>query len=170
MATRWRFQLNPTCFREKLRLKKSNGACRLFNKWFNDNQLMDLHFKEHCFTWLKGSLFKRLDRAICNDQWNVSFIKASVLHLPKIHFDHCPILFRFGLNSKKMNVVRSFHFLPAWLTDQTFQSLVAKKWRNSEGYIQGAHDFVDKVFVWNKENFRNNFKRKRRLLARLNGI
>ena len=131
---------------------------------------MDLHFKGPCFTWSRGSLFKRLDRAICNDQWNVSFMEASVLHLPKLHSDHRPILVRFGRSLKKMNVVRPFRFLAAWLTDQSFQSLVAKEWCNSKGYTRAAHDFVDKVSVWNKENFGNIFKRKRNLLARLNGI
>ena len=152
-------------FQRKKEAKKSTGVgvCTLFNKWFHDNQLIDLHFKGPCFSWSRRSLFKRLDRAICNNQWNASFTEASVLHLLKFHSDHCPILVT-------INAVNPFRFLAAWLTDQSFQSLVAKEWYSSKGYIQATRDFVDKVSEWNKENFGNFLKRKRRLLVKLNGI
>lgn len=149
---------------------KSSGICRSFNNWFHDNRLIDLHFKGPCFTWSRGTLFKRLDRAICNDHWNSLFTEASVLHLPKIHSDHHPILVSFESNLNRRNSVKPFHFLTAWLMDHSFISLVAKEWRDSEGYFQAAHVFVDKVSKWNRDNFGNIFKRKRRILARLNGI
>ncbi|KAH9648695.1 reverse transcriptase domain-containing protein [Citrus sinensis] len=75
---------------------RSNGVCQLFNGWFHRNKFCDLEFKGPSFTWARGSLHKRLDRAICNDNWIERFSDASVLHLPKVCSDHRPILVRFG--------------------------------------------------------------------------
>lgn len=44
-------------------------AYGLFHHWFHSNKLHDLQFKGSRFTWARGFLFKRLDRAICNDVW-----------------------------------------------------------------------------------------------------
>ena len=96
---------------------RSNGVCQLFNGWFHHNKFCDLEFKGPSFTWARGSLHKRLDRAICNDNWIERFSDTSVLHLPKVCSDHRPILVQFGKLQTARNSPKPFRFLFFLLTD-----------------------------------------------------
>lgn len=57
--------------------------------------MFDLKFKGPRFTWARGLLFKRLDRALCNNEWLLKFTDNSVLHLPKVASDYRPVIVRF---------------------------------------------------------------------------
>lgn len=55
--------------------------------------LMDLGCHGRLFTYVSKvhgaiSTLVRLDRAMCNPQWRICFLEASVHHLPGTHFDH----------------------------------------------------------------------------------
>lgn len=69
--------------------------------------MVNIEFKGHKFTWSRGMLAKRLDRAICNDEWIVTFKEASVIHLLKIQSDHRPILARFGRPKRRSQTFSS---------------------------------------------------------------
>ena len=77
----------------------ASGVCKNFSNWFHKNELHDLQFKGPRYTWSRGSLSKRLDRFVCNKAWFLQNPNASVLHLPKVAFDHRPILIRFDQSS-----------------------------------------------------------------------
>ena len=96
------------------------GACNFFQSWFQLNYMHDLQFHRPRFTWSRGSLFKRLDRVICNSEWASIFSDSIVLHLPKLSYDHRPILVRSnGLSSRNLNS-RPFRFQAARLTNESF--------------------------------------------------
>ena len=63
---------------------RSSGVCNLFRQWFNGHQIFYLKFKGPMFTWSHGLLLKRLDRALCNNEWLLKFADNYVLHLPKV--------------------------------------------------------------------------------------
>ncbi|KAF7833065.1 Non-LTR retroelement reverse transcriptase [Senna tora] len=58
------------------------------------NSLVDLGFAGPSFTWKRGGVMARLDRALANMGWRNEFPEASVLHLPPLKSDHSPILIR----------------------------------------------------------------------------
>ncbi|KAJ9183977.1 hypothetical protein P3X46_007769 [Hevea brasiliensis] len=72
------------------------GVCKLFSNWFKANDMHDLGFKGPTFTWSRGSLWERLDRAICNTTWRLNFPEASIFYLAKIKYDLRPILIRIA--------------------------------------------------------------------------
>lgn len=47
---------------------RRTGVSNRFSNWFHAARMIDLGFKGPRFTWSKGRLAKRLDRAICNDE------------------------------------------------------------------------------------------------------
>ncbi|KAF7826983.1 uncharacterized protein G2W53_018147 [Senna tora] len=64
----------------------SSGGSRpdsLFHNWINSSSLIDLGFLGPEFTWHRGGVAARLDRALANSEWRVKFPEASVTHLPK---------------------------------------------------------------------------------------
>ncbi|XP_024041891.1 uncharacterized protein LOC127901822 [Citrus sinensis] len=147
-----------------------SGVCGLFRQWFDGNQLFNLKFKGPRFTWSRGFLFKRLDRALCNNEWLLKFADNSVLHLPKVASDHRPVLVRFERAECRQQGNRPFRFLASWLTHDHFNNFVKQTWDPKSYYSDAASLFVKKVQVWNREVFGNIFQRKRRLMARVIGI
>ncbi|XP_024041873.1 uncharacterized protein LOC127898857 [Citrus sinensis] len=107
---------------------RNSGVCNLFRKWFDGHQLFDLKFKGPRFTWSRGLLFKRLDRALCNSEWLLKYMNNSVIHLPKIASDHRPVLVRFERDMAGHQRTRPFRFLAAWLTHEHFNNFVKRMW------------------------------------------
>ena len=147
--------------------EKQGGAagqskvCGLFRQWFDGNQLFDLKFKGPQCTWSRGFLFKRLDRALCNNEWLLKFVDNLVLHLPKVASDHRPVLVRFERADRRQNGNRPFRFLASWLTHDHFINFVKQMWDPKAYYSDAASLFVKKVQVWNRKVFGNIFQWKR---------
>jgi hypothetical protein len=57
-----------------------------------------------------------------------------------------------------------------WLSDATFERVVQDSWRNASEWNQIVKDFHVKASEWNRNHFGNIFHKKRRILARLDGI
>lgn len=63
-----------------------------------------------------------------------------------------------------------FKFQAAWITHPGFKKLIEDNWNHHETAIENTRKIVPILDKWNKEGFGNIFKRKNRLLARLNGV
>ena len=146
------------------------GVCNIFSNWFHNNGIHELQFKGPKYTWSRGSLSKRLDRAMCNKAWFLQNYNASVLHLPKVASDHRPILIRFDQNSQNNNFPKLFHFMATWLTDSRFTDFTKTHWQNGVPYDRAVSEFIQQVQHWNKNIFGNIFQRKKILLARIGGV
>lgn len=90
------------------------------------------------FTWMKGlseNTFSRaqLDRALVNIEWRELFPDATVTHLPKLQFDHVPLLLTLSYVDDRPRIA-SFKFQAAWTKHQSFKGLIQKT---------SVNDFVD---------------------------
>ncbi|XP_057444746.1 uncharacterized protein LOC130736989 [Lotus japonicus] len=85
--------------------------------------LSDLEFKGPPFTWEGRGVKERIDWALSNDNWLLSFPEATILHLPRLKSDHKPILIKLGGGQRDASQ-RPFRFLAAWLTHADFPRLV----------------------------------------------
>ncbi|XP_024042019.1 uncharacterized protein LOC112099143 [Citrus clementina] len=132
----------------------------------SDLWMLDLNFSGPHFTWSRGNLSKRLDKAVCNDGWLIKHANSSVMHLPKIDSDHRPILVKLQNMDSRHGGPRPFQFLAAWLTDERFGSFVNGSWN----FLEAVADFTQQTRRWNKDIFENIIYRKRKLLARIGGI
>ena len=66
--------------------------------------------------------------------------------------------------------LKPFRFLASWLTDKRFSSFVSQMWKKDVDYNVSVKEFIGKIDHWNKNEFGNIFKWKKKILARLNGI
>ncbi|TYH83644.1 hypothetical protein ES332_D02G145300v1 [Gossypium tomentosum] len=73
--------------------------CSFFGDFVELTELKDLDFKDPSFTWQRGGMFERLDRALANDAWVTAFSNCLVSHLSRIKFDHRLLFLSMGLNS-----------------------------------------------------------------------
>lgn len=60
-------------------------GCHLFQRFVFDQGLRDLGCVGSKFTWSRGGLSQRLDRAICNGDWDVRFLNCRVRNLHRLN-------------------------------------------------------------------------------------
>lgn len=132
-----------------------------------DCNLLDLGFSGPPFTWKSGQLLERLDRVLCNPAWQNLFPETSITHLPLPTSDHCGLWLRPIRSDRRQGY---FKFLGPWLDHPTFKTEVANSWHSTDSWCTNLIRTTYNLSLWNKEVFGNIFRRKHRILKRLEGI
>ena len=163
-------------------VKKGEGSSRSFINFVDKVGAIDLGFCGSQFIWSNkraglANIRERLDRGICNADWQCLFPKASVRHLVAPTLDHNPILF-------DTYIERSFgrwpfRFEAIWTKDKSSTEVVERAWQTN---VEGSHAFqlakkfqiVKREFLkWNKEHFgqiRTHIKELERKIEVLQGM
>ncbi|CAN1141833.1 hypothetical protein LINPERHAP2_LOCUS12709, partial [Linum perenne] len=115
------------------------------------------------FTWFRGRLKERIDRALCNDHWLRAFQNAQTYHVERIKSDHRPLLVRLSSSSISARPPRPFRFNAAWLGHDLFPSFLDQSWTRGRDFVSSLQGFQDCCLSWNKDVFGHIFKRKRTL-------
>lgn len=144
--------------------------------WVQRNSLVDLEYNGADYTWRKTSdnntvLWERLDRALSNVEWRLLYPDALVRHLPNLHSDHNPILISLQTTMIPRNEFKPFRYHAMWTTDTTFAPMLKEFWVTNQDCLD--HKLVAcqrQIQHWNNEQFGNIFKKKRRIISRLEGI
>lgn len=89
------------------------------------------------------------------------FPNAKVFHLPRIRFDHCPLL----LSSQPRVKLgpRPFRLELFWFKHPMFLSSIKKWWNsNTTGLDNKIASFLKNIVSWNKQNFDTIFYKKKK--------
>ncbi|XP_058082442.1 uncharacterized protein LOC131230554 [Magnolia sinica] len=105
-----------------------------FNEGINRAGLKDAGFTGNIYTWCNNQqglsrAWARLDRACSNDDWMRSFPSFQVSLLPRIHFDHGPLLISFPHQPR--NSPKQFRFQRMWCLHDSFQEVVKQTWASN---------------------------------------
>lgn len=162
------------CGNDKLKGRQINLNRALEFKTCLDNyNFLDLRFSRPKYTWsnlkqVTDLILERIDRCFANPSWRALFPEASVTHLPRVFFDHYPVLLELSrlppTSSKK-----SFSFHTIWIHHPEFLDVVRRAWESESNLHSTIKNFVDRAKVWNRTAFGNIFAQKKMALARLNG-
>lgn len=127
------------------------------------------------FTWRgpkwngRDWVFNRLDRFLCNVEWRLRFQEGFGRVLPRVQSDHHPIMI-LTEGEPNISMNRPFRFEAIWTTHPDFHRFLKDKWGRDNNLVLQLHNLTPLLKEWNNDTFGNIFKRKRELLARLNGI
>ncbi|KAI9103644.1 hypothetical protein K1719_023267 [Acacia pycnantha] len=150
------------------------ARCRKFRDWIEDCNLIDLNAQGPFFTW-KGPnwegldrVYRRLDRCLCNIQWQENFANADIKVVPRINSDHYPLLMNLIGRNKEFRS-RPFRFEGAWQLHETFEDMLMQKWNREEEAHVSLTYLKKKLIEWNREVFGRIEYQKRRILNRLGG-
>ncbi|XP_019432511.1 PREDICTED: uncharacterized protein LOC109339510 [Lupinus angustifolius] len=106
-------------------------SCNEFKSFFDENLLINIPTIGAIYTWTNRRLGaanteRRLDRAICNDDWINNWSQVSCCSLPRLASDHHPLL----LNLANDTSIRpsSFRFHKIWLQNEDCKRLVSHSW------------------------------------------
>lgn len=114
---------------QKIGGNNSIKGSKTFLDWKEDCKLMDIPFHGVPFTWTNNrqgneTIFKRLDRAYCNDSWRNDFPDAITLNFPIFISDHGPIIVDCHPTSTNKN--RSYK-IEAWCLEFEYKDEHVKK-------------------------------------------
>ncbi|XVE95435.1 hypothetical protein REPUB_Repub02eG0096900 [Reevesia pubescens] len=152
------------------------NQCRLMLECLNYCELFDLQASGPQLTWCNkrdGLNYTRvkLDRALANSKWCDLFNSISVMNLPRTYSDHHPVCVKVNCQTDLRNRSLSFRFERAWMLHDKFMEEINNSWGDN---FSGMHDqltaLVVRLKLWSKKEFGDIYRRKKRLLARLNGI
>ncbi|XP_072074464.1 uncharacterized protein [Arachis hypogaea] len=160
--------------------KKGGGendayACRRFRGWIDKCNLIDVGYSGSRFTWKGGiregqeRVYKRLDRALCNSEWRTNFSNAFVEVLPRIQSDHHPLLLHTRPETS-IHGERPFKYEAMWNTHEDLPNVIKSAWNNEYDFPVALNNLTESLKKWNNETFGNIFRKKRRLLNRIQGI
>ncbi|KAH0665370.1 hypothetical protein KY285_026576 [Solanum tuberosum] len=99
--------------------------------------LMDLGYTGQTYTWCnhrneEARVWKRLDRAMVNDNWLQGIPQTTITHLHSVGSDHCPLLME--IVDKVKQPIKYFKFLHCWTKHEEFNNVVKACWdREVEG-------------------------------------
>ncbi|XP_073051702.1 uncharacterized protein [Primulina eburnea] len=167
---------NSVCYEHET--STTNGATHHrsagFNDWLFNQGLIYIGFSGSRFTWVRGlssATFKgaRLDRGVCTIEWSELFPEAKVTNLPIIQSDHAPLLIRLAGNPN-YKYKSPFRFQAAWLTNEDFYKVVRNEWHDHHTLSDNVSNMANSLSSWNFSTFGNIHHRKRRLVARIEGV
>lgn len=139
--------------------------------------LMDLPYTGPRFTWSNGQegrfrIEQRLDQAWANSDWIIHFSTASLIHLPRTHSDHSPLLLKVNdTDHFRSDQKPPFKFQACWMEHKAFETFMQTAWQEYQGeFSRTVSEFTEKMKKWSVEVFGNLQQRRKRCLARLYGI
>lgn len=90
-------------------------------------------------------------------------------HLTHCLSDHCMVLLESNPSSG-VHLPKPFMFHSFWLSDLSFPCIVSEAWGQALPLQTAIDRFAKKATDWNRYHFGNIFGKKKRIMARLNGI
>ncbi|KAL7248515.1 hypothetical protein ACSBR2_003281 [Camellia fascicularis] len=124
---------------ERIGVSRRDRGIREFNAFIDSCELTDIPMIGRKFTWCnsqEGAIWSRIDRSLLDPEWIESF-NIKLWGLPKIVFDHCPILL---MEDERDWGPKPFRFLNTWIIHPAFSKVVREAWEESQ--ITGWGGFV----------------------------
>jgi hypothetical protein len=135
-----------------------------FQLWTDTNHLLHLPTSGAFYTWTNGRrglrhTERRLDRAICNQNWLDACTSLDCSTLVRNRSDHYPLLLDFSCQN--LSFRSSFKFMRMWSLHETCKDIISDSWNE---VVVGCPMYIlntklkrlkDKLRTWNKEVFGN---------------
>lgn len=120
-----------------------------FRDAVQDCNLTDFGYVGDRYTWQRGNIRERLDRALTNEMWNDKFNNAVLENLEYSRSDHRPLLMHCDTTSEERfgpSVLRWFD--ARWLKERNFHDVVQAAWGADTQLSDGS--LADKLALVHK--------------------
>ncbi|XP_060195078.1 uncharacterized protein LOC132624291 [Lycium barbarum] len=112
-----------------------------FRQMVDTLNLTDMKATGRVLTWTNGHVWSRIDRALCNPAWNLTYGRITADFKENNFSDHSPIHLAFSLDEARKR--RPFRFLNVLTADERFLGIIDEVWKQP---TQGSFMFQ----VWQK--------------------
>lgn len=109
--------------------QEHNGSSKLFNDALSDCELADMEYIGDLFTWHRGKIRERLDRAVANALWSSHYPQAALINSEMTRSDHRPILMDMSyLADRHEGGGQKKRFEARWLQEDTVEEKIKAAW------------------------------------------
>jgi hypothetical protein len=149
-----------------------------FRNALNSCNLEDLGYEGDIFTWRRGKIRERLDRAVCDPRWAAMFPMAAVVNEDFGKSDHRPVLVDtervLGLNVPRGQP--TLRFEARWLCESSVETIIQTAWDRAKllhaetslcDHTKAVHEELHR---WDRNILKGPRKRLRELQSELNQI
>jgi hypothetical protein len=122
-------------------------------------------FTGDIFTWQRGQIRERLDRAVANMQWSNLFPQATLINSEMIRSDHRPILMDTNYLAPIQRGGSKKRFEARWLQEDTVEEMIKAAWARAKARGEGPtfsekiSDVHEDLHKWDKEVLKKPKKR-----------
>ena len=146
----------------------------MFKEFLDKCNMVDMGFSGPRYTWMNrreiNSLIQEInDRFFMNPSWCLLYPNTKVSYLTRCYLDHCPMLMETNPR-RQLHLTRPFNFQSFWLSNPSFPNVVNQAWKQPRKLMEAIKVFSRQASLWNKNQFGNIFQKRKRVLARLNGV
>jgi hypothetical protein len=128
-----------------------------FRDALEDCQLQDMAYIGDRFTWRRRSIRERLDRSICNREWNLLFPLSGSVNEGMTKSDHRPVLIdtTFHEGVEAPNPKSGKRFEARWLNEPSVDEIVRGAWErakeSNQRLINTLADMHTDLHEWDRE-------------------
>jgi hypothetical protein len=157
---------------------RSQRCMQAFRDTLVDCNLEDMGYSGDIFTWRRGKIRERLDRAVCDPRWAAMFPLVGVVNEEFGKSDHRPILINTELQAgiQRMPQKGPLKFEARWLCEESVEQIIQTAWDRAKllhaeaSLSEHTQDVHDALHQWDKDVLKGPRKRLRELQKELNTV
>jgi hypothetical protein len=128
---------------------RPHNFMQAFQDVLSDCGLEDIGYSGDMFTWRRGRIRERLDRAVADGDWTSMHPAAVLQHLDFIRSDYRPILLDTDYQSDLLQIrTGPRRFEARWLRERGFQEVVEKAWAEAASNTNGVLSKLNQVHAF----------------------
>lgn len=108
-------------------------------------ELKELHLQDRRYTWSNGQrnpTLERIDKALCNPQWELIYLNCMLRSLSSSMSDHCPLLIS---DMEQITTPRKFEFENYWPLMSGYSEVVHEVWSQPVQEVDPIKTLVTKM-------------------------
>lgn len=154
------------------RFEGNNGL----NLVMSQCKLMQLPFSGPRYTWTNGragasQILEHIDYTFVNEEWSRKFPQALLTHMTRTSSYHHPLMLQLKPAHTQKSGNWTFKFQSCWLEHVDFKDFLKNTWQDKGAPLHSLlSECADRLAWWSKEIFGSISRRKKRCLARIDGI
>lgn len=127
--------------------------------------LNDMGFTGDIYTWRRGQIRERLDRAVANLLWSELFPQSMLINSESTRSDHRPIVMDTHYLVPLQGGVSKKRFEVRWLQEDTVEEMIKAAWARAKSRGEGpsfaekVNDVHEELHKWDKEVLKAPVKR-----------
>ena len=136
---------------------RTQRQLQAFHDALSECEVNDVGFVGDIYTWQRGHIRERLDRAVANIQWSNMFPQSSLINSEMIRSDHRPILMDTQHLAPMQRGTRMRRFEARWLQEDMVEEMIKAAWARAKSrgeiptFLEKEGVVHDELHKWDRE-------------------
>jgi hypothetical protein len=136
---------------------RTQRQLQAFHDVLSECGLNDMGFTGDLYTWRRGKIRERLDRAVANLQWSERFPQSTLINSESIRSDHRPIVMDTHYLASDQGRTGTRRLEARWLEEDTLEEMIKAAWARAKArgvgpsFAAKVKDVHEELHQWDRE-------------------